>query len=95
MLTVARKERLLQAFREAGLRGLTADEMRSSTGEFWRLRLSELRADGYQFCEHPSRVRPGTTFRWVLVSEPPTGGGDSATQEPLFSPTPDSAIGGE
>ncbi len=93
MLTVARKERLLEAFRDAGLRGLTADEMRAQTGEFWRLRLSELRDEGYVFSELPSRVRPGTTFRWVLAFEPPTVGADeSATQEPLF-PAPGSAIG--
>ncbi len=96
-LTVARKERLLEAFRRAGRRGLTAAEMAANAGEWSRLRLRELRDDGYVFVEVPSKRRPGTTFRWILTAEPTVPADDDA-QESLFAapaPPPDSAIGGE
>lgn len=69
MLTLTRKEQLLEAFRDAGRRGLTAAEMEAVVGKMWRLRLRELGADGCFFCETPSKQRRGTTFRWALVSE--------------------------
>lgn len=97
MLTVARKERLLEAFRAAGRRGLTAAEMSSHGGDWSRLRLKELQAEGYVFGEIESTRRPGTTFRWILISEPAVPAGDDA-QAPLFDPAapaaPDSAIEG-
>ncbi len=96
-LTVARKERLLEAFRRAGRRGLTAAEMASHGGDWSRLRLSELRDEGYVFVEIPSKRRPGTTFRWILTAEPTVVPDDDA-QASLFAapaPAPDSAIGGE
>lgn len=95
MLTVARKERLLEAFRCAGGRGLTATEIASAAGGEWgRLRFKELQEEGYRFVEIPSKRRPGTIFRWVLAFEPPVAG-DEVGQESLFTPAPDNAIGGE
>lgn len=76
MLTLTRKQQLLEAFREAGRRGLTGAEMAGVVGEMWRLRLRELQADGVLLLEHPSRTRPGTIFRWSLVSEHALAPGD-------------------
>ncbi len=95
MLTVVtRKDQLLEAFRSAGLRGLTAAEMEAAVGAFWRLRLGELKADGYVFCEHSGRR--GRTFRWVLALEPspaPVAGDDALFVPP--PPPPADAIWGE
>jgi hypothetical protein len=100
VLTVTRKQQLLEAFRTAGRRGLTAREMQREVGVMWRLRLGELRSDGYTFCDVPSRLQPGKTFRWVLVLEPrPDGDSDDVDDiERLLDPPPSppgNAIGGD
>ncbi len=61
MQQLTRKQRLLEEFRRAGLRGLTGDEMERVVGAFWRLRLRELRDDGCVFCETPSRFKRAST----------------------------------
>jgi len=95
VLTVTRKQQLVESFRAAGLRGLTGSEMARLVGAFWRLRLRELRDDGYVFLEHDSRIRPGRIFRWVLVTEPaPDAIGDDALFVPA-PPPPGDAIYGE
>ncbi len=86
-----RKQQLLEAFRDAGRRGLTGLEMQGIVGAFWRLRLRELCQDGYVFLEHPSRVRRGDgtvpTFRWSLVTEPAPEQQEPA-EAPLLEPAP-------
>lgn len=97
MLTVTRKQQLLEAFRTAGRRGLTAKEMQQVVGVMWRLRLGELRDDGCVFSEVPSQLHLGKTFRWVLVLEPRPDDDGSDVDERLFDPppTPRNAIGGD
>ncbi|MDP2712325.1 MAG: hypothetical protein Q8O56_13995 [Solirubrobacteraceae bacterium] len=103
MPVLTRKEQLLDAFREAGKRGLTGLEMQGVVGVFWRLRLRELQDDGVVFREDASKVahpRGGRhIFRWVLVYEPPPAADDDDAGTPaLFEappPPPASAIGGE
>lgn len=97
MLTVTRKQQLLKAFRTAGRRGLTAGEMQQAVGVLWRLRLSELRDDGCTFCEIPSRLHLGKTFRWVLVLEPRLNDETGELDERLFDlpATPSNAIDGD
>lgn len=98
MLTVTRKEQLLDAFRTAGLRGLTAREMEVLVGAFWKLRLRELRDDGCVFLEHRARFgRPGT-FRWVLVLEPAVDQAHDGVEDRLLEPPvppPGNAIHGD
>lgn len=96
MLTMTRKQQLLEAFREAGARGLTAREMQALVGAFWKLRLRELRNDGCLFCEHRSRRSSGQIFRWQLVLEPvpPPAADEPRLFEPPPSP-PRNAIAGE
>lgn len=98
MLTVTRKQQLLEEFRTAGLRGLTADEMHRLVGGFWKLRVSELREDGCVFLEHQSRRRGAGTFRWVLVLEPTPDVVDADEDARLLDPPatpPGNAIHGE
>lgn len=88
MLTMTRKQQLLDAFRTAGLRGLTGREMETVVGAFWKLRLRELRDDGCVFLEHRARFgRPGT-FRWVLVREPAAAGPGDDVDDRLLDPPP-------
>lgn len=68
-----KKQILLDAFRDAGLRGLTGREMLDLIGENWRRRLVELEADGYVFNGRKSRYQSGRIYRWVLVVEPAEG----------------------
>lgn len=105
MLTMAekeqtQKERLLERFREAGLRGLTGAEMQRVCGVFWRLRLRELRDAGYVFNEIPSRYARGggrPVFRWTLCVEPrePAAEGDEPALFEPPAPPPASAVTGE
>lgn len=97
---MTRKEQLLEAFRDAGRRGLTGREMDATVGTMWRLRLRELAADGCVFLEHESKTRPGTTFRWSLVAELTPVAGDDATPAlfdaaELAPPAADDALFGD
>lgn len=115
MLTMTRKEQalealLLDAFVDAGRRGLTAAEMHARVGGGWPRRLAGLEDAGCEFREHRSRFArgrrgPGRVFRWELVHAPdPDVAGDELDdavvdeQLALLDPPavpPASAIAGE
>lgn len=80
---MTRKEQLLQAFRDADRRGLTAAEMAAVVGSTWRLRLRELAADGCHFREERSRFTRARVFRWTLLWEPPPARDDQAEDPQL------------
>ena len=97
MLTVTRKQQLLEAFRAAGRRGLTASEMQAEVGVMWRLRLRELKLDGCIFCEYRSRRGGTLPFRWSLVLEPapPPVAGDERLLDPPPAPPGNALFGSD
>ena len=69
-MIVSKKADLGAAFELAGRRGLTAAEASRIAGSAWRLRLAELKADGWRFREDRRRFGRQGVFRWVLVFAP-------------------------
>lgn len=86
----SRKISLAEAFLVAGRRGLTAAEAERVAGPCWRLRLAELRAEGWRFREDRRRFGRRGVFRWVLLYAPPAEPSESEklSDPVLFEPEP-------